>query len=84
MQSESGVETLMGILLVSRHGATVREITNEFALTESEAEGYVSFLQQSDLLREKGAVLRPTRKGTSLIEDYEHIYDRIEGPQLLH
>jgi predicted transcriptional regulator len=74
----------MGILLVSRHGATVRKITNECDLTESQAEGFVSFLQQSDLLREEGAVFRPTRKGTSLIEDYEHIHERIEGPLVAH
>lgn len=80
MQCESSVETLMGILLVSRRGATVRKITNECALTESQVEGFVSFLQQSDLLREKGAVFRPTRKGASLLEDYQDIHERIEGP----
>ncbi len=80
MQSESSVETLMGILLVSRHGATVRKITNKCELTESQVEGFVSFLQQSDLLREEDAIFRPTRKGTSLIEDYQDIYERIEGP----
>jgi hypothetical protein len=79
MEYESNVETLMGVLVVSRHGATVRKITNEFDLTQSQAEGFVCFLQQSDLLQEKGAIFRPTRKGTALIEDYEHIQEKIEG-----
>lgn len=78
MGSDSSVEILMGVLLVSRHGAAVWEIRNECALTQSQAEGFVSFLQQSDLLREERAVFRPTRKGTRLIEDYEHIHQKIE------
>jgi predicted transcriptional regulator len=81
MESHSRVEVLTGILLVARSGTTKTKIMSGSSLTPSQVEQCLCFLQQSDLLRkEEGSeVFRLTRKGASLIGDYERIDQRIEG-----
>jgi predicted transcriptional regulator len=80
MDSHSRIEDLVGVLLVTRDGATKTRIMYERCLTSSQAEGYLSFLQLSDLIRREEAtqLFRPTRKGTSLLMDYEHINQEID------
>jgi predicted transcriptional regulator len=80
LESHTRVEDLTGILLTARSGATKTKIMNESALTSSQVEQYLSFLQQSDILRKRegSEVFIPTKKGTDLIGDYERIYKTIE------
>ena len=80
LESHSRVEDLTGILLAARSGATKTKIMNESSLTSSQVEQYLSFLQQSDILRkqEGSEVFIPTKKGAGLIGDYERIYKTID------
>jgi predicted transcriptional regulator len=80
MDPHSRIETLVGVLLITRDGATKTRISYERCLTSSQVEEYLSFLQLSDLVRkeEETQLFRPTEKGTSLLIDYEHINQEID------
>ena len=80
MDPNSRIENLVGVLLVTRDGATKTRIMYERCLTSSQAEGYLSFLQLSDLIQKEEAtgLFKTTRKGTSLLMDYEQINREID------
>jgi predicted transcriptional regulator len=75
MDPHSRIENLVGILLVTRDGAAKTRIMYERCLTSSQVEGYLSFLQLSDLIRKEEIthLFKTTQKGISLLIDYEHI-----------
>jgi len=76
----SRIENLVGILLVTREGATKTRIMYERRLTSSQVEGYLSFLQLSDLVRKEEItrLFKTTQKGNSLLMDYERIDREID------
>jgi predicted transcriptional regulator len=76
----SRIENLVGILLVTREGATKTRIMYERCLTSSQVEGYLSFLQLSDLVRKEEItrLFKTTQKGNSLLMDYERIDREID------
>jgi predicted transcriptional regulator len=80
MDPQSRIENLVGVLLVTRDGATKTRIMYERCLTSSQVEGYLYFLQLSDLIRkeERTQVFKPTQKGARLLMDYEHINQEID------
>ena len=80
MDSQNRIENLVGVLLVARDGATKTSIMYERGLTSSQVEGYLSFLQLSNLIRKEELthLFKPTQKGTSLLMDYEHINQEID------
>jgi predicted transcriptional regulator len=80
MDPHNRIENLVGVLLVARDGATKTRIMYERGLTSSQVEGYLSFLQLSDLIRKEELthLFKPTQKGISLLRDYEHINQEID------
>jgi predicted transcriptional regulator len=80
LEPHNRVEVLTGILLLARGGASKRKIMDESSLTPSHVEQCLWFLQLSGLLRKEGGseVFWPTRKGVSLIKDYERINQTID------
>ena len=80
MDPHSRIENLVGILLVTREGATKTRIMYERRLTSSQVEGYLSFLQLSDLVRKEEItrLFKTTQKGNSLLMDYERIDREID------
>jgi predicted transcriptional regulator len=79
MDPHSRIENLVGVLLVTRDGATKTRIMYERCLTSS-SRRYLSFLQLSDLIRKEEItqLFKPIQKGTSLLMDYEHINQEID------
>jgi predicted transcriptional regulator len=80
LEPHSRVEVLTRILLLAKGGATKMRIVDESSLPSSHVEQCLWFLELSGLLRKKegGDVFCPTRKGTSLIKDYERIDQTID------
>jgi predicted transcriptional regulator len=80
MDPHSRIENLVGILLVTRDGATKTRIMHQRCLTSSQVEGYLSFLQLSDLIRKEEItqLFKTTQKGIGLLVDYEHINREID------
>jgi predicted transcriptional regulator len=80
LEPHSRVEVLTRVLLLAKGGATKMRIMDESSLTSPHVEQCLWFLQLSGLLRKKEGdeVFWPTRKGASLIKDYERINQTIE------